>query len=114
MSILYQKDGKIYNYTEGFNHDNYITFNPTPEQLQEWGYEEYIPEQIETDETILNLKNQIKDLEKQIASTDYILFKSMEGYDCDVLYPNWKQNRRQLREQINQLEKELVNYIPKN
>jgi len=58
------------------------------------------------------LECEIQDLQTELQKTDYINFKSNEGYDCDTLYPGWKEQRRAKRDRINELElliKELKN-----
>lgn len=82
-----------------------VVLNPTKEQLQEAGWTEVVPHQ-PTEEELQQqaIQQEIEDLKYQLSLTDYIALKAIEGYDCDTLYPNWKENRKALRDRINELE----------
>lgn len=78
--------------------------NPTEEDYLNARYEYY--ELPEITNSVLDEKRiEISQLIQQLQETDYILFKSLEGYDCDTLYPEWKEKRKALRDRINELEK---------
>lgn len=85
--------------------DGCVILNPTKEQLQEAGWTEVVPHQ-PTEEELQQqaIQQEIEDLKYQLSQTDYIALKAIEGYDCDTLYPNWKKNRKALRDRINELE----------
>lgn len=85
--------------------DGCVILNPTKEQLQEAGWIEIQPYQPSEEELQQQaIQQEIEDLKYQLSLTDYIALKSIEGYDCDTLYPNWKENRKALRDRINELE----------
>lgn len=85
--------------------DGRVILNPTKEQLQEAGWTKVQPYQ-PTEEELQQqaIQQEIEDLKYQLSQTDYIALKAIEGYDCDTLYPNWKENRKALRDRINELE----------
>lgn len=70
--------------------------------------------EIEKQKQIQNINNQINDLKAQIASTDYQIIKSYEyflvgiesEYDINILH----QTRQELRNEINNLETQLLEY----
>lgn len=103
---LYIKDGVIYNPSKGILNGDYITYNPSEEQMRSWGYELYVPKAYEPTERDL-IEQEIGLLKEQLFNTDYIPLKAVEGYDCDSLYPGWKASRKTLRDRINELEKQL-------
>lgn len=104
---LYIKNDEIVNTLKGIEHDGFITYNPTSEQMEEWGYELYEPEaSVPTKED--EIIQRIEDLKQMLANTDYIAIKSIEGYDCDLLYPGWRKQRADLRDEINDLEEQLL------
>ena len=76
--------------------------NPSEAQLLAAGYRRR--EVQEYDSTEGQAQAQIDALKAELAVTDYIALKAIEGYDCDALYPDWKARRRALRDQINELE----------
>lgn len=84
---------------------NLKVINPTTEQYAMAGYLPYTPPE-PTQEEVSEQQRQveIEHLKEQLAATDYIALKAVEGYDCDALYPNWKAERAELRQRINQLE----------
>ena len=47
---------------------------------------------------------EVERIKQELSETDYIALKSIEGYDCDTLYPGWKAQRKALRDRINELE----------
>lgn len=110
---LYIKDNKIYNSFDGIPHDGYITNNATEEEILSWGYEPYVPTTTAQDEAsereamILDMIYGDDGLIDRLSKTDYIALKSIEGYECDELYPGWKEARKALRDRIDQLEQEL-------
>ena len=67
--------------------DGRVILNPTKEQLQDAGWVEIQPYQPTEEE-----------LQQQAIQQE------IEGYDCDTLYPNWKEDRKALRDRINELE----------
>lgn len=79
--------------------------NPSEAQLLAAGYRRR--EVQEYDSTEGQAQARIDALKAELAATDYIALKAIEGYDCDALYPNWKARRRALRDQINELESEV-------
>ena len=85
--------------------DGRWVFNPTPQQLEEAGWTLVVPHQ-PTEEELQQqaIQQEIEDLKYQLQQTDYIALKAIEGYDCDTLYPNWKEDRKSLRDRINELE----------
>ena len=107
MQRLYTKDGKIYDIRMGVDTGEGTTlYNGTESEMRALGYEPYIPPVYEpSPESIL--EDEMRTLQEQLSATDYILFKSLEGYDCDTEYPDWRENRRMLREQYNEKEAEL-------
>lgn len=108
---IYVKDGKYYNTLNGIENGDFVTYNPTHEMMTEWGYEIYVPQKSEYEiasEEIESLNRQVKYLKGLLQETDYIALKSIEGYDCDTLYPGWKENRSEIREEINELEERLA------
>lgn len=80
--------------------------NPSEAQLLAAGYRKREVTPIVPDEASERLAR-IDVLKAELAATDYIALKAIEGYDCDSLYPNWKARRRALRDQINALESEV-------
>ena len=85
--------------------DGCVILNPTKEQLQEAGWtlvQPYQPSEEELQQQAI--QQEIEDLKYQLSQTDYIALKAIEGYDCDTLYPNWKEDRKALRDRINELE----------
>lgn len=106
---LYIKNNVVYNTLKGIEHNGYITNNPTHEQMLNWGYELYTPDPQEEQEEIdiQDIKNQIKCYQDLLEDTDYIPLKSIEGYDCDTLYPGWRQQRCEWRDKINEYEEQL-------
>lgn len=83
---------------------------PTPEQLEEFGYIEEIPETHEPTEEEIT-RQRMEEIISLLNNTDYIVLKKAEGidissydeqYDGDFL--QWRQN---LRDEYNQLEETL-------
>ena len=70
----------------------------------EWRAEGWVPVEEHYGKAIAAVK-------KRLADTDYIALKSVEGYDVDTLYPDWKASRAALRDQINDLEAELESIL---
>ena len=52
---------------------------------------------------------EVERLRQKLIETDYITLKYVEGYDCDTLYPGWKQHRKEIRDRINELEQSINN-----
>ena len=74
------------------------------------GYEVYVPQPyVESQESVI--QKQIDTLKLELSDTDYIAIKSIEGYECDLLYPGWRVKRANIRKQINNLEEELNNLM---
>lgn len=108
---IYSKNGKYYNTLNGIENGEFVTYNPTHQMMLDWGYELYIPQKTEraaATEQRHNLIRQINNIKQQLAETDYIALKAIEGYDCDKLYPNWRQERSELRNTINELEEQVL------
>ena len=57
-----------------------------------------------SDEDLQRLREKREQLCQELADTDYIALKAIEGYDCDTLYPGWRDRRRALRDEINRLD----------
>ncbi len=57
-----------------------------------------------SDEDLQRLREKREQLYRELDATDYIALKALEGYDCDTLYPGWREHRRALRDEINRLE----------
>ena len=84
---------------------NLKVINPTPEQYAMAGYLPYTPPEPTAEEVSEQQRQaEIEHLKEQLAATDYIALKAVEGYDCDSLYPNWREERAELRKRINTLE----------
>lgn len=81
--------------------------SPSEAILLQAGYTKVEPQEpTEEEVAALQREQRIEDLKAQLVATDYIALKAVEGYDCDALYPNWKENRAALRNEINRLEEE--------
>ena len=108
---LYIKDGKIVDPRMGVDTGEGTTlYNGTESQMAALGYEVYVPQPyIESQESVI--QKQIDALKLELSETDYIAIKSIEGYECDLLYPGWKVKRANIRKQINDLEKDLNNLM---
>lgn len=76
--------------------------NPSEAQLLAAGYRKR--EAAQTSAPIDDTQARIDVLKAELAATDYIALKAIEGYDCDSIYPGWKARRRALRDEINELE----------
>jgi hypothetical protein len=100
---LYTKDNIIYNPSKGIEHDGFIIFNANEADILEWGYEKYVPTLPPTNVT-LSKDERIDILKQQLQKTDYIPLKAIEGYDCDTIYPGWKEERKTIRDEINRIE----------
>ena len=48
-------------------------------------------------------QQRIQDLKEELSQSDYIALKAFEGADMTE-YPNWKQKRQGLRDEINRLD----------
>lgn len=109
---LYIKDGIIYDTHKGISHNGYRIFNANDVDMIEWGYEKYTPPTNDVDDNVndeaYNIELEIEDLKKQLQKTDYIPLKAIEGYDCDTIYPGWKEERKEIRDRINELEAQLA------
>lgn len=103
---FYTKDGEIYNTHLGIEHDGFVTYNPSHEDMLSWGYEIYTPVIVPPSQSEI-ISQEIESLKEELYKTDYIALKSIEGYDCDTLYPHWKEDRKKLRDRINELEESL-------
>lgn len=77
--------------------------NPSEAQLLAAGYRR---REVQASAPIDDTQARIDALKAELAATDYIALKAIEGYDCDSLYPDWKARRRALRDEINELESE--------
>ena len=84
-------------------HNGHLYINPPATIYEEAGYSP-IPEPTEEELAIAEREREIQKLKDQLALTDYIALKAIEGYDCDELYPNWREERKALRDKINELE----------
>lgn len=78
--------------------------NPSEAQLLAAGYHKR--EAAQASAPFDDTQTRIDVLKAELAATDYIALKAIEGYDCDALYPGWKARRRALRDEINELESE--------
>ena len=92
--------------------DGRVILNPSEQQMIEAGWTKVLPYQ-PTEEELQQqaIQQEIEDLKYQLQQTDYIALKAIEGYDCDALYPNWKEDRKALRDRINELENGRVTTI---
>lgn len=77
--------------------------NPSEAQLLAAGYRR---REAQASAPIDDTQARIDALKAELAATDYIALKAIEGYDCDSIYPGWKARRRALRDEINELESE--------
>lgn len=111
---LYIKDGKIVDPRMGVDTGEGTTlYNGTEAQMAALGYEVYVPQPyVESREAAL--QRQIDTLKLELSDTDYIAIKSVEGYDCDLLYPGWKVKRANLRNRINEIEEQIKNLEENN
>lgn len=101
---MYTKDGQIIS-GKRITVNGCVVLNPTKEQLADAGWVEIQPYQPSEEELQQQaIQQEIEDLKYQLSLTDYIALKAIEGYDCDTLYPNWKEDRKALRDRINELE----------
>ena len=100
----YIKNGEIYDGKSIVIGDRRY-LSPSEATLLAAGYTKVEPQE-PTDEEVAAMQRaqRIEELKAQLAATDYIALKSVEGYDCDTLYPNWKAQRAALRNEINELE----------
>lgn len=100
----------LYRQGEGYyqlSNDGTVCQNEAEEVPTE-EYVEKMHQEIEYSKEINNLKTAIEDKKQELASTDYIIIKQMEGldmseYDLDQI----KNDRQILRNEINALEDEL-------
>lgn len=101
---MYIKDGQTIT-GKKITIDGRVIINPTEELLLQNGWQKVLPYQ-PTEEELQQqaIQQEIEDLKYQLSLTDYIALKAIEGYDCDTLYPNWRENRKALRDRINELE----------
>ena len=86
---------------------------PTEEQLAEWGYKEVkdpIPQPLSEDaQASIDRQYRMEAIKAELGATDYIVLKSVEGYDVSE-YGDWKEKRQALRDEYNRLEKEQEEY----
>lgn len=100
----YIKNGQYYDGKSiVFGDKRYLS--PSEEILLSAGYIKVEPV-APTDEEVAAMQRaqRIEELKAQLQATDYIALKAVEGYDCNTLYPNWKEQRAALRNEINELE----------
>lgn len=93
---------------------------PTEEHLKEWGFEEYaapVTEPVELTEEEIEAQrvaeeeakadaerlNRMSDIQKELASMDYLTSKYIDGEDMSG-YGDWQAKRRALREEYRGLE----------
>ena len=117
MAKLYIKDRQILSAKQiVIKADGYQIINPTEEILLENGWEEYVaPEQTQTEEEIAEMaarqkQDEIDRLKERLAESDYKVIKCMEASLCGAMLPydvyGLRDERNELREQINRLENE--------
>lgn len=86
---------------------------PTEEQLAKWGYKEHIepvPEPLSEEvQASIDRQNRMNAIKAELAKTDYLVFKAYEGYDMSE-YGDWKEERKALRDEYNNLEEEQREY----
>ena len=122
MAKLYIKDGQILSAKQiVIKADGYQIINPTEEILLENGWEEYVaPEQTQTEEEIAEMaarqkQDEIDRLKERLAESDYKVIKCMEASLCGAMLPydvyGLRDERNELREQINRLENETEEKI---
>lgn len=80
---------------------------PTEELLTEWGYEEYIeptPQPVsEETKSYMERQRRMSEIQRELKATDYIAIKAFEGEDVSE-YGDWKEKRKALRVEYNELE----------
>ena len=93
--------------------DNGTLFSgvPSKEQLNEWGYEEYVENTVEYQPTQEELRQQrMAEIQSLLQQTDYIVLKKAEGIDIsnyDERYqPTFLEWRQALRDEYNELEQQ--------
>ena len=86
------------------NHNGKKIINPTAEMYAEAGYLPYTPQLSEEEIAFQESEAEINRCREMLYKTDFIPLKSYEGYDCDTLYPNWKEKRAAWRARINEME----------
>lgn len=83
---------------------------PTENQLLEWGYEEYIPVIEEPTERDLKV-HRLHQIQSELRSMDYLTSKELDGEDMtkynERYNGDYKQYRRELRKEYNNIEIEL-------
>lgn len=85
--------------------DGRVILNPTEQMLADAGWVKVEPHQPSDEELSIQVINdEIEQLRTNLYNTDYIPLKYIEGYNCDELYPNWKEQRKAWRDRINELE----------
>ena len=86
---------------------------PTEEQLTEWGYKEHIepiPQPLsEEAQASIDRQNRMRFLQSELARTDYLEFKALDGEDMSK-YGDWREERRAWRAEYNELEREQEEY----
>lgn len=102
----YLKNGHVYDSRNGIEHNGFIIFNASDTDILKWGYEKYEPKTYTPSKREM-VEEEISELKKELFDTDFIALKSFEGYDCDTLYPGWKQHRKEIRDRINELEQSI-------
>ena len=76
---------------------------PTPEQLQEFGFEKVQPHEPTEEE---RKRAEMAAIKAELASMDYLTSKYIDGEDMTE-YGDWQGKRKALREQYRQLEQEI-------
>lgn len=101
--MLYKKDNQIYDTRKGIEHDGFITYNASEEQMVSWGYQPYEPEPFVP--TVDMLKQvRIDDLKFRLSESDYKALKWAEGWFTEEQYAPIKAERQAIRDEINNIE----------
>lgn len=104
MKRYYNSESKEW-YTEGTSitmriPEGLFSGVPTVENLQNWGFEEYIePEPTEEEKEQRRKENRIAELKAELVNMDYLTSKYVDGEDMSQ-YGDWQAYRRQLREEL--------------
>lgn len=90
---------------------------PTEEQLTEWGFEEFVPnnapvEPSDEDKFIRDSLDRMNEIKKELADMDYLTSKYIDGEDMSE-YGDWQDKRKELRSEYRGIEEELAEIYAK-